>query len=166
MVVGIDDRIFAARLAEQLERQVGDDLIGIHVGGGARTALQHVDHEVMVLVTGDDEVAGGDDGLGDLRRQPPEVAVGQRRSLLDHGEGFDELGEVRQGDAGDREVLHRAGGVDAVIGLRRNFHVADRIAFRAHAPHVVAPISPLLCRRLAARVGVARSLSCRIVEII
>ena len=148
MVVGIDRRIVAPRLTQQLERYIGNHLVGIHVGGGAGSALQHVDHEVVVLVAGDDEVAGGDDCGGGLRRQPAVIAVGQCRRLLDHGEGFDEFGKVRQCDAGDREVFHRAGGVDAVVGLRRYLHFADGIAFGTHAPrhHQNSHIDLARCR--------------------
>ena len=40
MVVGVD------RAAEPLRRQVGQHLVGVHVGAGARTGLEHVDGEV------------------------------------------------------------------------------------------------------------------------
>jgi hypothetical protein len=37
---------------------------------------KHIDHEVVTLVARDDQVAGRDDGLGNLRLQTSKVAVG------------------------------------------------------------------------------------------
>ena len=125
VVVGIDGGIVAARAAQQLQRDVGDHLVGIHVGGGAGTALQHVDDEVIEAITGDDQIAGRDDGGGDLRFQRAQFAVGDGGGLLHHGERLHEFGIVAQQDAGDGEVLHRPGRVDAVVGIGRNFHFAD-----------------------------------------
>ena len=91
MVIGIDGRIVAARAAEKLERDVGDHFIGIHVGGGAGTALQHVDHEMAVTFTRDDRIAGRDDGSGNVRLQRAEIAIGHGCRLLDHGERLHEF---------------------------------------------------------------------------
>ena len=44
-------------------------------------------------------------------------------------------GKMRQRDSGDGEILHRAGGVDAVIGIGGDFHLADRVSFGAGSRH-------------------------------
>ena len=46
--VGVDHVVLALRVAEQLERPVCDDLIGVHVERGARAALNGIDHYLIV----------------------------------------------------------------------------------------------------------------------
>ena len=48
VLVGMQEMIVALRPAEQLQRAVGDHLVGIHVGRGAGAALNDVDHELFV----------------------------------------------------------------------------------------------------------------------
>ena len=117
MVIGIDGCIVAARAAQKLQRDVGDDFIGIHVGGGAGTALQHVDNEVVETFTCDDQIAGRDDGVGNVRLQRAKIAVGHGGRLLHHGKRLHEFRIMPQQDAGDREVVRRPGRVDAEVGI-------------------------------------------------
>ena len=135
MVVGIDGGIVAARPAQKLQRDVGDDFVGIHVGGGTGPALQHVDHELAVSAAGDDQIAGRDDGRGNVGFQGSEIAVGHGRRLLGEGQRLDQSGIVTKGNAGDGEILDRAGRVDAVIGFGGNGHFTDRVPFHAHCRH-------------------------------
>ena len=48
MVIGMDRRFGAERRAHQLIGAVGDDLVDIHVGASARTALQSIDYDVFI----------------------------------------------------------------------------------------------------------------------
>ena len=43
--------------------QGGNDLIGVHIRGGARARLEDVDGEFVVVFAGDNLVCGGDDGF-------------------------------------------------------------------------------------------------------
>ncbi len=105
MIVGVDELVFALPVAEAFQRQVGDDLVGIHVGRGAGAALDEVGDELVDHLAGDQPVTGADDGIGDPRIEDPEVAVGQRRRLLDVAEGLDEIRLGRHRDAGNMEIL-------------------------------------------------------------
>ena len=102
------------------KRHVGDDFVGVHVGRGAGAALQHVDHEMLVTIAGDDAIAGRDDGGGDVGLERAEIAVGHGAGLLDHGQRLHEFREVAYGNAGDGEILDRPRRLDAIIGIGRN----------------------------------------------
>ena len=63
MVVGMHERVVTLDAAQQLDGAVGDHLIGVHVGGCARAALNRVDDELVVQLPVDQLVAGAFDGL-------------------------------------------------------------------------------------------------------
>ncbi len=48
VLVGVQVPVLAPGVAQQLQRPVGDDLVGVHVGRGAGTALNDVDDELVV----------------------------------------------------------------------------------------------------------------------
>ena len=142
VVVRVAALVVAARRAEQLQAAVGDHLVGVHVGGGPRTALDHVHHEVAVMVAVDDLLAGPVDRRGDHGVEKTEVAVGPGRRLLDHGEGPHEGGEVRHPHARDREVLDGAERLHPVEGVLRHVALAEHVVLapgRAGAVGLVPP---------------------------
>lgn len=47
VVVGAAELVLALLMAQELQRPVGDDLVGVHVRGRARAALDHVHQEVL-----------------------------------------------------------------------------------------------------------------------
>ena len=59
----------------------------------------------------------------------PALEVGARRRQLHHRERLDEVRIELQLDAGDVEVLERAGGLDAVVGVGGHGFVAEQIVF-------------------------------------
>src|SRR5699024_2786350 len=85
--------------------QGGDDLVGVHVRGGARAGLEHVDREVVIELARDHAFGGGLDGFGALCIEDVQLAVRLRGGVLDLSQG----GDVVAGEhaVGDLEVLHR-----------------------------------------------------------
>ncbi len=63
--------------------------------------------------------------------QVAQLTVGVGSGLLDHGQGHDQLGVVRQRNAREVEVVGSAQGLDAVVGIGRNFKCAQQIFFDA-----------------------------------
>ena len=131
MIVGVDELVFAFLVAEAFQRQVGDHLVGVHVGRSTGAALDEIGHELVNHLAGDQAVAGADDRLGDLRIEHAEIAVGQRRRLLDVAEGLDEIRLGRHWNAGDVEVLLAAQRLHAVIRAVRQFLLAEEILLDA-----------------------------------
>ena len=70
VIVRIAVLILALLVAHQLERPVGDHLVGVHVRRGARAALEHVEPELVVKLAVDDFLAGAFDPGEDLRVEP------------------------------------------------------------------------------------------------
>ena len=124
--------IVAARPAHQFQRDIGDDLVGVHVGRGAGAALHRIDHELIeeAPLLGDQR-AGAIDRVGLFGRQMAKPPVGARRRLLDQRQGAHEFGEMPDRNAGDREILDRPQGVDAPIGVGRDIGLAEEIVLAA-----------------------------------
>ena len=97
---------------------VGDHLVRVHVGRGARAALDHVDDELLEQRAVAHLLARLGDRARLVVREQSELVVGERRGLLDARERRDEIGIDRDRRAGDRKVLERAQRVDAVVGAR------------------------------------------------
>ena len=131
VVVRIDVLVLALLVAEALEREIGDHLVGVHVGRGARAALDEVGDELVEHLARDQPVARADDRVGDLSVEHAEIAVRHRGGLLDVAERLDEIGLARHRHAGDVEVLLAPERLDAVIGVRRNLAVAEKIVFHS-----------------------------------
>ena len=138
VVVRIDVLVFALLVAELLEREIRDHLVGVHVGRRAGAALDEVGDELVAHLAGDQPVAGAGDRVGDLRVEHAEIAIRERRRLLHVAEGLDEIRLRRHRNAGDVEVLLAAQRLDAVVGVVGNFLGAEEILLDPGG-HGVAP---------------------------
>ena len=59
------NRLFGADgLARLLANSIGDDLIGVHVGGRTGSGLEDIEDEVVVEIAFDHFLGGDDNGLG------------------------------------------------------------------------------------------------------
>jgi hypothetical protein len=131
VVVRVDHGVVAFSPAEAFEREVRDDLVGVHVGRGAGAALDEVGDELVAHLARDQLVARTDDRVGDRRVEDAELAVGERRRFLDVAERLDEVRLGRHRDAGDVEVLGAAQRLDAVVGALRQHLLAEEVLFDA-----------------------------------
>ena len=130
VVVGVHRVLRAQRAAQNLDRPVGDHLVGVHVGLGARAGLPHHQGEVVVQLAVDHVLGGTGDGLGDLRFQIVQLRVGARGRLLDDAQRADH--RPGQAFAADGEVDQRALGLRAPVAIGRDLQVSERIAFHAY----------------------------------
>ena len=73
-----------------LAGEVGEHLVGVHVGGGAGAGLEDVDRELVVVFAGGDRVAGGGDPFGQRFVELAELAVDQRRGGLQPAQPADD----------------------------------------------------------------------------
>ena len=120
VVVRLDDLVAALGVAGQLERDVGEHLVGVHVGGGAGAALVPVGAELVVVLAVPHGLAGLLDQGQLLFLHGPDVGVGSRRGELHDRPGLEEAGIVVRVHARDLEVLERPRRLHAVVGVRRD----------------------------------------------
>ncbi len=131
IVVRVQVLVLTLLVAHGLQRDVGDDFVGVHVGRSTSTALDHVHHELLVVVALDQSCAGcADRGVLGIA-QVPQLTVGVSSCLLDHRQADYQFRVVRQRNAGEVEVVGSAQGLDAVVGISRNFKGTQQIFFDA-----------------------------------
>ena len=95
VVVGVDRLLGADLAAEHLDRAVGDHLVDVHVGLGARAGLPDDEREMIVELAVDHLVGGGDDRIGQLGGQAAKIAIDFGGGALDDAEGADDGGGWR-----------------------------------------------------------------------
>ena len=126
VVVGVNE--FRASIsAQQLSSAVGDDLVGICVGGRAGTRLEDVQHKMLVQHAIDDLLGSLDDCIADLGVQQPKFHVGLGRGLLDKPQSANEAS--RESKIAYGEVQHCPHGGRAVIGVLRHIHFPHGVSF-------------------------------------
>ena len=127
VVVGVDGLLRAHLAAEDLDRAVRDDLVGVHVGLRPAPGLPDDQREVFVELALDDFVGRLDDGLRLLGGQRAPVTVHDRRGLLEDPERADQLPRETLPLAADREVVERALGLGSPVPVRRDFDLPHRV---------------------------------------
>ncbi len=84
-------RLLASKRPAQFQvRQIGDHLVGIHVGLGARAGLPDRQREMLVELARCDAGRSLFDGLRQVLRQRAETSIGARRRELLQAEGMDQ----------------------------------------------------------------------------
>ena len=128
VIVRVDDVVGTLRLTHVLEGEIRDDLVGVHVQTGSRTALEDIQRELVHRPPlHQDLVAGPDYGIALVRGQGVQPPVRERARLLDLDHPADELGNVIDGGPGDTEVVHGADGVYAVVRLIRYLECPEQV---------------------------------------
>ena len=111
-------RALAAQFAtEQLDRPVGDDLVGIHVGGCTRTGLKDIEGEVRIEGTVDHLGSCLDDRLTQIGRNNAHLDVRLGTRTLDQAKSTNEL--TGKAHATDGEILDGALTLGAVQGAQK-----------------------------------------------
>ena len=151
VVVGVDVLVLALLVPQTLEGEVGDHLVGVHVGRGAGATLDEVRDEMVVHVARDHPVAGADDRVGDLAIEHAEVPIRHGGGLLHVAEGLDEVRLPGHGHAGDVEILLAPEGLHAVVGVVGNLLLAQEVLLDAvsHWSLLVARRRARACRYLS-----------------
>ena len=129
VVVGVDRLLRAQDAAEHLDRAVGDHLVGVHVGLGARAGLPDDQREMIVELAFGHFLRGLDDGLADLRVELAEVHVHLGRGALDQAERPDDRRRLLL--PADREILERPLGLRPPVAVGGDLDRAERIGLGA-----------------------------------
>ena len=132
VVVGVDNVVTPLVLPQDLQREVRDDLVRVHVHGGAGAALELIDRELVhAAAVFDNLVAGGNDRLCLDGLHRLELHVRHGTGLLHLGEGADQLRRLVDGAARDLVVLDSSQCVDAPVRVIGYFARAEQILFGA-----------------------------------
>ena len=127
VVVGRNDGVLAALVAENLECAVGNHLVGIHVDRCAGAALHHVNREFSVELAVDDFAAGLLDGTRNLVTDYAQGVVGLDSGQLDIGDGLDKFGEMIHSARRNLIVVDRTLCLHAVVCGFGYFEFADKV---------------------------------------
>jgi hypothetical protein len=131
VVVGMHRRLRADHAAGDLDRAVGDHLVGIHVGLGAGAGLEHDQREFAIPFAVDHLLRGGDDQIDLSLRQLTELAVRERRAFLEDADRADHRAIPVEALDSDRKVQVRALSLRAPETIGRHLDVAERILLDA-----------------------------------
>ncbi len=126
MVVWVDDIVLTLFTTHQLQCQVGQHFVGVHVDGGTGATLKYIDRELVQTATFfQHQIARLDDVLAHLFGNGTQFGVGHSRSFFGQYHATDEFWRVVNGAVADLKVLHCPQGVHAVVSICRNFHSAE-----------------------------------------
>ena len=121
--------VVALFVTHQLESSVGDYLVGVHVGAGARPTLNGVDDELRIEFALGHFATGRDNGITDARLELADRTVCLGRRLLNQRKRTDQASVVPDGHPGDWKVFGRSSGMNAPVGVARHFEIAEKVMF-------------------------------------
>ncbi len=130
VIVRVQVLVLTLLVAHQLEADVGQYLVGIHVHRCTRAALVDVDRELIhALAVVQHFIAGGDNGIGDAFRNGLQLFVCHGCGFLHHHHATHKLRDVADFAIADVEVFNRSQSVNTIVGIRWNFPGTQQIFF-------------------------------------
>jgi hypothetical protein len=151
VIIGMDGRLRAEALAEELVGTVGDHLVDVHVALRARARLPDDERELVVETPGDHLAGGGHDGFRQERLKQPELLVHQCRDLLDERQRADHF--ARHALAADAEILQGALRLRAPVMGGRHRDLAEAVLLDALSRHDPLPPQHRTSTSLRANLG-------------
>ena len=137
VIVGMNRRVAPKRRAGKLAAPVGDHLVDVHVELGAAARHPHMQRKHVVMLAGQDFVAGLHDQLVTLIVEPLAGMVRDGGGFLQDGVGSDHL--TRNQILADAEMLERALGLSAPQLVRRHFNHTEAVGFFSRVGHGASP---------------------------
>ena len=129
MIIRVDRAFRPDIAAQDFDRAIGDDFIGVHIGAGAGAGLENVHREMSIVTTGRHRIACLDDGISLGLVQHAEVCIGTGRRCLDHAERMDEARGHRH--AAKPKVVYGALRLRPVQCRRWHRHLSHAVVFNA-----------------------------------
>ena len=139
----MDRRVAAERRAGELAATVGDHFVDVHVELGAAARHPDMQGKHVVMLAGQDFVAGLNDQLVALIVKPLAVVVGDRGGLLQDGVGRDHF--ARDQVLADAEMFERTLGLSAPELVGGHFNDAEAVGLFSRTGH---RCFSLLCERV------------------
>ena len=125
----VDVVVLVHLAAQVLGGQARQHLVGVHVGAGARTRLENVQHKVVVMLAHCHLVRRFLDGLGHGGLHQAQFLVGGRGCTLDQPQRTHK--RTREAQVADREVVDRTLRLCTVEGVHRHPDFAHAVALDA-----------------------------------
>src|SRR5262245_10865148 len=133
MIVGVHRRLASNWRARELTAAVRNHLVYIHIELGAAARHPHMQREHVVMLAGEDFVAGLNDQLVGLIVEPLAGMVRCGSGFLQDGIGGDHL--TRNQIFAGAEMLERALGLSTPELVRRHVNHTEAICFFSHVGH-------------------------------
>src|SRR5262249_5412195 len=137
MIVRMNRRMAAERSAGDLRAAVGDYFVDVHVELGATAGHPDVQRKHIVMLAGEDFVAGLDDQFVALIVEPLTIAIGDSGGLLQCRVGRDHLAGNQIFP--DAEMFERTLSLSAPELVGRNFNDAKAVGLFPHLGHGYSP---------------------------
>ena len=130
MVVRVQVLIFTFLVTHQLQPDIGQHFVGIHVDGGACTALVNVYRELVhAFAVIQDFITCSNDGVRYTFRDGLQLFVCQSSGLLNHYHAAHKFRDVTDFVVADVEVFNRSQSVNTIVGFGWNFPGTQQIFF-------------------------------------
>ena len=133
VVVGMQVVVLSFDMSHNLEATVGNHLVHVHVGTGAGSSLNKIDRKLIMKITVHDFFAGLHNRVGLGLVEVAELVIRQGTGLFDHGKRANELGEVRNRNAGYIKVLDGTHRLNAVVAIVGDLLIAEQIMLHPKA---------------------------------
>lgn len=131
MIIGMTVFIFAMFTAQYFQGPVGDNLIGIHIGGGTRATLYDIDNKIFEVLASTDFIASPDYRITDFMVENAKFIICHSRRFLDRCQGIDKAGELTDHDAGDGEVIKSPHRLHAIERIQWHLAFAQAVGFKS-----------------------------------
>ena len=130
MVVRVQVLIFTFLMTHQLQPDIGQHFVGVHVDGSTCTALVNVYRELVhAFAVIQDFITCGNDGVGHTFRDGLQLFVGQGRCLFYHYHTAYKFRDIADFVIANVEVFNRSQSVNTIVGIRWNFPGTQQIFF-------------------------------------
>ena len=126
MIVGVN-LLAVPRHLHDFQSPLGDHLVGVHVGRGARAGLKNIDYELLVEFAVYHLTRRLANRPRDRRVEQAELLVGRSGGVFDQPKSTNEL--RRETDTADRKVFNGALRLRAIVGVFRHLDFAHGIPF-------------------------------------
>ncbi|SAJ31298.1 Uncharacterised protein [Enterobacter cloacae] len=130
VIVRVQVLVFTFLMTHQLQADVCQHFIGVHVDGGARAALIDVDRELIhAFAVVQHLIARGDNRICSAFRNGLQLFVRQSRGFFYHHHATHKFRDVADFAVADVEVFNRSQSVNTIVGIRWNFPGTQQIFF-------------------------------------
>ena len=135
MVIGVQVLVLAFGQPQKLQRSIGNDFIGIHIGRSTRPALNHIADELLVQPPCYQLITSLGNSLRLLFWNHTQLQIGVRCRFFHHTKSANQIRHFAELVPSDRKVFHGSGRVYAPISGIGDRHGAEEVVFLAHGAY-------------------------------